>query len=521
MKRVTQFLVLLWLCLTGDAAGQTPLRVVVEYITAKEVYLSAGQLQGLFANDTVTAQRSGSLGAVRLAIVSSSRTRAVAAPADSQSVPLARGEVLFISVSVSAARRAEELRLPRPVVADSVPAGAVANVGPNPRRTTGAQTSGRIGFEVDAIRTSIRYGDGESQTAERTYLTPTIRMRMRTEHLPGGLRFSTNLRATQLGRTGEANEIRFQLYQASLEGDIKPAGLHFQLGRFYNSYESHSGYWDGVLIRVGSNRMGAGVIAGYTPERGNETLSSVSPKMSAFVDAHARRGNFGYDIDVSAHQQSNVFLAAEREFIGVSQSISIGRTYLTQRVQFGKTAGRTELWQAQLTGSALIAGPLSVNARYTTERNDLYFGGPSDLGRRTRMSAGAVLSGRAGFANVEAGTVDPGLGSVARTGSLNFFLPRALVVAGIGFSGNVIQDDVVTSTYVAPYVERYHGRFRARVGASYFRTDYATTRFEQMGGDLSLALPLGKRSELGWTAGATTGSNMQTARTSLTFWQSF
>jgi hypothetical protein len=113
------------------------------------------------------------------------------------------------------------------------------------------------------------------------------------------------------------------------------------------------------------------------------------------------------------------------------------------------------------------------------------------------------------------------LGSEATTASLNFFLPRSLVIAGLGFSGNVTRDSAYTSTYLAPYIERYSGGLRARVGATYYRTDYGATVFEQKGGDVSLMLPLGRRTEINWSAAASTGSSMRTARTSLALWRSF
>ena len=520
MKSVLLAALTLLVSVVAECEAQSRLRVVVEYVTASQVYLSAGQLQGLFPNDTVQAHRNASaLDTVVLVIASSSRTRAVAVPVVASTV-IARGEVLLITLSPSALQRAEALRAPGVIAdADAPPLAPVTTRTPE----QGVRSSGRIGLEFDAARTWSRFGTGESQVSERTYLTPAIRVRLRTENLPGGMRFTTNVRATQLSSSNsEASELRVQLYQASLEGDIKPAGMHYQLGRFYNPYESHSGYWDGMLLRVGSSRMGAGIVAGYTPAHGNQTVTSVSPKFSAFVDAHARNGRFRYDVDVSAHQQSNVFVASDHQFVGVSQSIGYGRAYFTQRAQFGKTAGQLELWQAQFTGSAVVAGPLSLNARFTTERNDLYLGGTApDLGRRTRWSAGAVLSGKAGFANLEAGSVDSGLGSKATIGSANFFLPRALLIAGIGFSGNVTRDDAFTSTFFAPYLERYSGRMRARLGASYFRTDYGTTVFEQKGGDATLTFPVGKRSEIAWTATATSGSNLRTARTGISFWQSF
>jgi hypothetical protein len=268
--------------------------------------------------------------------------------------------------------------------------------------------------------------------------------------------------------------------------------------------------------------MGAGVIAGYSPTRANQGLSSEAPKFSAFVDAHARNGKLRYDVDVSAHQQSNVFVIGEqREFLGVSQSIAYGRTYFTQRVQVGRIGGEFELWQAQLTGSATIAGPLSVNARFTTERNDAFLHSSNMTGRRTRWHGGAVLAGRVGYANVETGSIDSGMGTRAQLASGGFYLPRLLSIAGLGFSATSSRDDNFSTSYLAPFIERASGRFRARLGGTYYRTDFGNSVFEQKGADLALTLPIGRRSELALSAAATTGSSTRTGRTAISFWQSF
>lgn len=515
--------VVLLLAGAADAGAQSRVRVTVDYTTTNTVYLSAGEKQGLFAADTVSAHQDtlGGRG-YRLVILSSSRARSVATVADSTFQPK-RGDILFVSIGAAALRRmqaAADSATVRIKAADQPAAPATSMAA---RRNEGVRASGRIGLEASGIYTSSRYGTGESQTSDRTWVTPTARLRLRLDDLPGGMRFSTNMRATYLsGSTARPDATIVQVYQASLEADIRPANLHVQIGRFYNSYESHSGYWDGVLMRVGGQGMGAGVILGYSPTYANQGWSSGSPKFSAFMDAHTRSGKWRYDVDISAHQQSNVFLLGEqREFLGFSQSIGYGRTWLTQRVQVGRTAGQLELWQAQLTGSAAIAGPLSVNARYTTERNDLFMHNTAALGRRTRWSAGAVLAGRAGFASVDAGRIDSGDGVSASSASGNFFLPRLFSVAGFGFSGSMTREADFTSTYLAPFVERTRGRFRVRAGGTYYRTDFGGTAFEQKGGEFALTLPVGARTELGINASAADGSNIRSGRTTITFWQSF
>ncbi|HEY0671919.1 MAG TPA: hypothetical protein VGD27_06620 [Longimicrobiales bacterium] len=503
-------------------AQQVRVRVTVDYVTAGSVYLSAGESQGLFAADTVQAQRdTTAAGSTRLLIVNSSRARAVATVLDS-SYRVTRGDVLFLTLPSAALQRLSQASAPAaPAV---VPAPAVlAPVQPaTPPTGRHARLSGRVGLELSALHAWTQYGTGENQVTENTYLNPTFRLRLNVDDLPGGVRFTSNLRAAYFGgSSARPSSTSIQLYQASAETGAGQ-GVHVRLGRFYNSYESHSGYWDGALLRVGSPHIGGGVVVGYAPQFGNQQLSTTAPKVSAFVDGHVRSRNWRYDIDVGAHRQEHPLLDQQREFIGVTQVIGLGRSYFTQRVQAGRVdGGDIHLWQGQVSARIAVAGPFSVNARYSTERNDVFFAVPGIAGQRARWSAGAMLSGRTGFVNVEGGAYSSATDTHGTIASAQFYLPSALRVVALGFSGSTSQDETARTTFAAPYFERVQGRLRARLGGSYYRTDYGSARFEQKGADVTLALPLGRRSELSMTAAGSTGGNVRTARTIITLWQSF
>lgn len=132
-----------------------------------------------------------------------------------------------------------------------------------------------------------------------------------------------------------------------------------------------------------------------------------------------------------------------------------------------------------------------------------------------------MLSGRTGFVNVEGGAYSSATDTHGTIVSGQFYLPSALRVVALGFSGSTSRDETARTTYAAPYFERVQGRLRARLGGSYYRTDYGSARFEQKGADVTLALPLFRRSELSLTAAGSTGGNVRTARTIITLWQSF
>jgi hypothetical protein len=391
------------------------------------------------------------------------------------------------------------------------------------RSPTGAHISGRIGIDYDAFQTMTRWGSDPDERSEVTYTTPTLRLHVAAADLPGGMRFSANMRGSYFSSSGTAERrLSLQMYQAMLQTDFGGAPFRLQAGRFYNPYESHSGYWDGALLRVGGPGIGVGVVAGYEPTLANQAFSTEAPKTTLFFDVHKRGGRVRYDGDVSLHRHNHELLSNRREFAGVSQRLSFGRTYITQRLQVGRdSSGNADLWQLQVTGNIAVAGPLHINARYSRERSGLYFISAASAGNRIRRTLGASLAGRVGYASIEVGDVDSGTGDPGRTVATSISLPRIVAGLGVSLSANRWEESDFTSTFASSTLERDLGKVHARAGVRYYRTNYGSSLFEQRGGEVTLALPLPQRSEITLTAGTMRGDRGYNNHVLLSMWKSF
>jgi hypothetical protein len=498
-------------------------RVTVDYQAGQNLYISAGTAQGVFAQDTVIAfGESGGTALGRLVIVSSTRSRAVAAYAGT-AFPVERGAGLLLEISEAALARLSAAQ----VLDSTAITPLVINPDNAPRReritaARGLSVHGRIGLDADATQSRSEWGRNPGEQDQYRFHNQAGRLRLNVDGLPGGARLVTNLRASSYGGLGAAQEgISLRIYQASLEKDFTTVPLRMQLGRFYNPYESHSGYWDGALLRVGNEAVGGGVAAGYEPENGNETFSATRPKLAGFLDLHQRKGTFRYDGDFSWHRDQPQFSTSEREFFGITQRVSWRGAFFTQRAQIGHPAGGAwSLWQAQLTGSVTLTGPLRLNARYATERNDLY-----DLGvtgtRRERRAVGLSVSNALGYANVEAGTTASGSVTEGQTWYATLGWPRAPLGIGLGFVGSYWTEGGFESLSWSPALERTFGRVHARAAFQHNRTDYASGSFVQRGGELSLAVPLPAATELYVAVRSDWADRMTSQRVLTSIWKSF
>ncbi|HSL71904.1 MAG TPA: hypothetical protein VK864_16770 [Longimicrobiales bacterium] len=519
-------LLLLALVVPSTGAAQESarrVRVNVDYIAGDNLYISAGSAQGLFAGDTVTAFRAGAATALgRLVIVSSTKSRGVAVYAGPP-MPINRGDALILEISATALARAQAEAQTAEKAAETPADSPATTQGINPRMPrAGMAVHGRIGLDVDALESTSQWGSAPEQQSARRFTNQAARVRLNATGLPGGARLITNLRVSYLGGLGPAAQaMTVRVYQASLEQDFTAVPLRLQLGRFYNPYESHSGYWDGALARVGSESFGVGVAAGYAPNDGNEEFSTARPKFSGFVDVHARNGSMRYDGDISVHRDQPQYYDLKREFVGVSQRLSWRGAFFTQRAQVGRTVGGDlSLWQLQATGAVTLVGPLQLNARYTNEAMN-WFMIDSTSTRRERVGLGFTLNGSAGYASVEAGTSALGADRDGRSLHGSFMLPRALLGFGLGASGSYWKESSFENLAWSPSLERAFGRVRARASYQYSRTDYSMTPFLLHGADFSLSLPLPGHTEALVGVHANWGKTNSSKRVLTSIWKTF
>jgi hypothetical protein len=510
------------------AAAQQTSRLVpvnVDYLAGQTLYISAGLAQGLFAEDTVTAfSRSSSVALGRLVIVSSTRARAVAAYVGS-GFAVTRGSALLLEIPETALARLrtaqadDSTNRPRagpPLERDrAIPP-------PSSPRSPSFSVHGRMSLDVDASQSTSQWGTNPGEEDRYRFHNQSGQLRFTVNGLPGSARLVSNVRATNYGTlSGTPGKLALSIYQASLEKDFTSLPLRLQFGRFYNPYESHSGYWDGGLVRVGGENVGGGAAIGYEPENGNETFSAVRPKYSAFVDVHQRRGQLRYDGDFSWHRDQPQFSSTRREFLGMTQHFSWRGAFLTQRVQLGHVpTGAWSLWQAQITGSIPLIRASRLHARYAAERNDLFDPGVTGA-RRERRAIGLSTQGALGYANVEAGTTASGLGTNGRSVMATVGLLRAPLGLTAGLTGSYWTEGEVESIAWSPTLERSFRSVRTRAAFQLNRTDYATALYLQRGGEVSFVVPVRAGLEVYIALRSDWAGNTTSQRVLTSIWKTF
>jgi len=290
------------------------------------------------------------------------------------------------------------------------------------------------------------------------------------------------------------------VYSASVEKRFTDLPLHIRGGRFYNRYESYSGYWDGAMLRVGGRRAGVGVVAGFQPDRWNQGLTTDLPKLSAFADFSARGDGVSYAGDVSAHRVQPQNGLPDHTFVGLSQRVRFDRFRFSQDLQVDRNpeGGGWEVTRLYLNGSVRVSDRVDLRASLARRRTYRLWDSVSVIDfARDRLTFGlnvragpATLGGDAAAIRSEDGQVGPAL-------TARVFVPG---VGPLGFTASASywkgEDYEVVS--VLPGFAFTLGRARIDAGYRYYRSDYDSGGLltHSVRGGVSLGLSRGFRYRL-------------------------
>jgi len=479
--------------LVGRAQAQehTHITVVIEQLAGPDVYLRAGTADGIRAEDTLDVQQRPDgpvLGQVR--VMSSTEHRSVVTLIG-MPFPLTRGDSLYLSFHSARPRGPIE------------PRAASAQVSRNLSRRPGAaqaaratpRVSGQFSFDFSSIHTATEGLGSDPEKVTRDFNTPTAGLRVQVSQLPGGLQFNTSARASY--RSSSDNIITpstsVRVYQASLEKSFQAMPLSVQLGRFYNRYETYSGYWDGLLLHYGK-AFGIGAAAGFEPDRLNQGFSNTLPKYSVFLDYHQYGHASGYSADVSFHQVRPDDGTPDHTFVGLSQRVRVKRFSLSQNLQVDRNpeSDRWVVTRAQARASIPIGGRGDFHAGYTL-RQPYQFGRSVDVipFRRDHVTAGLTVWVGRGTLNADVATADQD--GRARyynfSSSLRFpttgFLGLDLMVAGSYWT-----EAANRGVLLSPTLGRSIGGMRTRINYQYYRSQSEQATIVSHAADLSLSFPL-------------------------------
>jgi len=486
-------LVLMLAPFVGQAQAQehTRITVVIEQLAGSNVYLRAGIAAGISAEDTLDVQRTPDgpvLGHVR--VVSSSENRSVVTFIGTP-VPLTRGDSLHLSFRSSLPGAPTEPRASQGQAARDLSRRQVA--GPTDR--VAPRVSGQLSFDFSSIHTVTEGLGSDPEKVTRDFTTPTTGIRLQVTQLPGGLEFNTSARASYRSSSNNiiAPSTSVRVYQASLEKSFQAVPVSIQLGRFYNRYESYSGYWDGVLLHYGK-RLGIGAAAGFEPDRLNQGFSSTLPKYSVFLDYRYHGPASGYSADVSFHQVRPDDGTPEHTFAGLSQRARVKRFSVSQNLQVDQNpeSGRWVVTRAQARASVPIGRRGDFHAGYTL-RQPYQFGRSIDIipFRRDHITAGLTIWAGRNTLNTDVGTAD-------QAGRARYYnVSSSLRLPATGFLG---LDLMVAGSYwteaadrgllLSPTFSRSIGGVRTRVNYQYYRSQSERATIVSHAADLSLSFSL-------------------------------
>lgn len=374
----------------------TSIETVVTFIAGQTVYVSSGTDNGLVARDTLEVHRVG----VRLGdmvVVSATADRAVLGFSDAPfSVTI--GDRLTLTMTVS---EPDPVGLPPTPVDTNRPSILTQGEDATPGSSYSApRVSGRIQIGVNSLMSSTSTGTGAD--INRTYATPFALLRTQIDNLPGGLSLNTRARAAYryADPTPFSEEVDLRVYDLSLEKSFDEIPLEVTAGRFYNSYDRFSGYWDGLKLHVGGRERGIGVAAGFQPDRSNEAPTTDFAKYTVFGHAAFEREDLRFDGTILGGQiipQSDNLQT--RTFAGIEQRIFAGNFRASAEALADQDPETGDWLLSRLGGRVSVTASRGVRLRASaiSRRPYLLYGdNQSLLSRSTRVGGGVTVSLREG-----------------------------------------------------------------------------------------------------------------------------
>lgn len=509
---------------------------VVDYVSGVEVYLSAGTEQGIQVGDTLSVYDGDGAGGDFLGtilILSVTERRLVASLVGPSFTP-ERADILYLGIPRSVLeQRLQEMAAQYDSVAASVsaeePQGQESGpAGPGERETgPPIQIRGRASLDMDALQTTTRWGESPEEELQRTFSTPTFRLQARLQNLPGGFRLGTNLRLSHRTSPDDAiqpvTSLRFYQFDLEKRFEAVPAQLH--LGRFHNPFDDYSGYWDGMMVHVGEDGLGAGAALGFEPELWNEGVSTDRPKVSGFVDYTARGETAEYSGAVSFSALRPRIEEPERTYLATTQRIRLGDAWIRQRLRFDRSpdGGDWTMTRLQVDATLPLSKTLSIQGGWRRWRPydsgipDEVFGASHD-----RATVGLSLWTLGGGITADVSLDRPEGGGEARTVSSSFFLRRTPLL-GLGFSGmaSYWKRGESTSLILSPEIRRDFGRGQIRAGYRYYATDTGLGEIRTHYSDLSVAFPIAGALYARFGGFVQWGDNFSSNRVLASLWKSF
>lgn len=468
-------------------AQEARIEAQVTYIAGQNIYLDAGQDQGIQTGDTLGVYREAApIG--RFVVVSSTATRSVVTFADAP-FPVTLGVRLQIQPPAlpdverpeASPDLAEETTEPETRPERTTPRTRAASTAGRRGSGIGPRVAGRVMLSVNTLQSSTSWNVGAGGVTKRTFVTPSLNLHTTVSNLPQGFQLRTRLRADYRYSSGRAvmPEASVRVYDVLLEKDFTRFSV--QAGRFSNSYAPYGGYWDGALIHFGSKKNGFGTAIGFMPDQSNEGFSSEMPRYAGFAHIEVgQRSGPRYAAEVSFNEIRPTNDLLDHRFFGLSHTLQWGG-YVSLRndLQLDRNP-ETGDWipsRFSVRGSVAPHRRLRLYSRFTIRQ-------PYSIWRIQRIISYRRDQASAGLSwqiaqvtvggDVSLNYVDDGLGGRVedgRTFSGYLQMPKTpLLQLGFSATASYWSDDVGSTFFLNAGTTRAFGRARTRLHYQFYRT---------------------------------------------------
>lgn len=481
-------------------AQQQEITTRVSSIAGSVIYLTSGSNDGISNGDTLYVYlEEDFLGAL---IVQNVASESLASEFAAQPFPITRGQTLILRIDKPPETEMVREEAPAGVTAQDKSILEESGTGASSARggfNNGPRVSGRIQMGGTALSTQTKWSSLQNDKTNRLFLTPNTHLSTYISNLPGGLGLDASIsysyRYSNRSSISPSHYARF--YRLNIEKTFDTIPLSITAGRFYNRYEIFSGFWDGMMLRIGNRTNGVGLIAGFEPIRSNEGFQTDLPKYSAYTYHEFETGpvRSSTELDVTAVMPG--INLDNHIYAGLFQQFRLNRHRISVRLQADQNPNDKQ-WsfsQVMVRGLLEVTEELQLHGAFNRRRPYRIYSLINPLGfERTSITGGARYHLRKISLGSDLNSITSDYG------------PRAYSISGyvqanrtplwdLDMSANAQYwfNDNYTSLRLSPALSRDFNTLHVSLGYEFYQTDYFSGQYHTHTGTLSAMMSINRQ----------------------------
>jgi len=334
----------------------------VKYISAENVYLDAGKLQGLNVGDRLLIKRDGQT--VAEIEVKYASDHSASCSIINSTLSIKAGDRAFIHKSTAE---------PDTILVSPVIKGSQSEIQKDTKPTTPPSSRRKRSPFSGTVSLQYYYWKDLYET-QLDFSQPTLRLSLRGRQLWGkdyNLRIRARLRHNQRARSLNTNapeqEWRNRVYEISFSYDNTNAPVNYQIGRIISNKFSGVGYIDGVLLQFNaSTNFHIGIFGGSQPQWQYSSFQTSIQKYGAYlnyVSGDYSGGRFESTLAAAGEYHGST---VSREFIYFQNSFYLSRkwtVFQSAEVDLNRS------WRKDIAGESVSLTNLFVSAQWNILSN--------------------------------------------------------------------------------------------------------------------------------------------------------